>query len=378
MTEFFDSQFFPALFEPYAQNDAYISLQTDIEKYDEFRTLLRTAQKNYNSWLEEPEESLREELEGDVNNAWQTLQEWLVGTLASGDWNPEWLAWLIYTTLFDSPPWERLLEILKLTSLWARNHKSPEFIDEKAFKKSVGKLDMMLGDSAGEPLIKTPLGMIPLVANKGLTDLSLKCDGAQKEAIKKSLKSDDITSLVSLAKQLTLIRDELTTLTQEASRRGLTLNAQQSHQLFADIVDLLSFFSGQDFTTEPEPATPEPPLPEPSTEEQSTEERTTELKKPAPASPASPSTEPKGLPEGDYFALGDAPIKNRDQARAHLKMLTDYFQATEPLSPLPFLLEKALRWSGYTLPQLLEVEFQQDTETRQKFCAELGLEELAN
>ena len=377
MAELFESQFFPTLFEPYTQNDAYIGLQTDVEKYDEFRTLLSAAQKNYTTWLEEPEAELRKELEGDVNSAWQTLQEWLVSTLARGDWNPEWLAWLIYTTLFDNNPWLRFLESLKLTSLWVKHHKSPDFIDEKAFKKSVAKLNMVLGDDAGEPLIKIPLGMISVVAEKGLTDLTLKCDSEQKETIKKSLNDGDISNLVSQAEQFSLIRDELTTLTQEASQRNLNLNTQQSRNLFADIVELLSFFSGQNLAVEPEP---EPSAAEPYPSEPSAEEPISKSEK---STPAELTTIPKTyvptasvLPDIESFTLQDGPIKNRDQARTHLKMLTDYFQATEPLSPLPFLLQKALRWSGYTLPQLLDVEFQQDAETRKKFCTELGLEEL--
>lgn len=47
-------------------------------------------------------------------------------------------------------------------------------------------------------------------------------------------------------------------------------------------------------------------------------------------------------------------IQNRDHAFHELRKLADYFKQTEPHSPVPFLLERAIRWGYLSLPELLQ------------------------
>ncbi|MCF1427721.1 MAG: type VI secretion system ImpA family N-terminal domain-containing protein [Shewanella sp.] len=46
--------------------------------------------------------------------------------------------------------------------------------------------------------------------------------------------------------------------------------------------------------------------------------------------------------------------QNRDCAFHELRKLADYFKQTEPHSPVPFLLERAIRWGYLSLPELLQ------------------------
>ena len=67
---------------------------------------------------------------------------------------------------------------------------------------------------------------------------------------------------------------------------------------------------------------------------------------------------------------------SRNKACVQLEELTSFFRATEPHSPISFLLEKALRWSKYTLPELLAAEMGADEVTCKRFCAHLGLDNI--
>ncbi|WDZ71665.1 hypothetical protein PWW31_10700 [Vibrio harveyi] len=50
----------------------------------------------------------------------------------------------------------------------------------------------------------------------------------------------------------------------------------------------------------------------------------------------------------------DVQVHNRDHAFHELRKLADYFKQTEPHSPVPFLLERAIRWGYLSLPELLQ------------------------
>lgn len=51
---------------------------------------------------------------------------------------------------------------------------------------------------------------------------------------------------------------------------------------------------------------------------------------------------------------GNAAITNRDQALKTLTQVAQFFAKTEPHSPLPFLLQRAVRWGNLPLPELLK------------------------
>jgi len=47
-------------------------------------------------------------------------------------------------------------------------------------------------------------------------------------------------------------------------------------------------------------------------------------------------------------------LASRDQAFQELRRIAEYFKATEPHSPISFLLERAIRWGYMSLPELLQ------------------------
>lgn len=49
-----------------------------------------------------------------------------------------------------------------------------------------------------------------------------------------------------------------------------------------------------------------------------------------------------------------ANVKNRDDAFAKLKVIAEFFKKNEPHSPIPFLIERAIRWGYMDLPALMK------------------------
>jgi type VI secretion system protein ImpA len=47
-------------------------------------------------------------------------------------------------------------------------------------------------------------------------------------------------------------------------------------------------------------------------------------------------------------------LETRDQAIKMLKEVSDFFHKTEPHSPMPYAIDQVVRWSGLSLPELLQ------------------------
>jgi type VI secretion system protein ImpA len=65
------------------------------------------------------------------------------------------------------------------------------------------------------------------------------------------------------------------------------------------------------------------------------------------------------------------PIRNREDAFRRLAEVAAFFRQTEPHSPIPYLIERAVTWGGMTLEQLLE-ELIKDSGTRDQIGELLG------
>jgi type VI secretion system protein ImpA len=66
------------------------------------------------------------------------------------------------------------------------------------------------------------------------------------------------------------------------------------------------------------------------------------------------------------------PIRSRDAALDRLREVADYFRRTEPHSPVPYLITRAINWSRMSFEQLL-VELVKDEHSRSEISSTLGL-----
>jgi len=93
--------------------------------------------------------------------------------------------------------------------------------------------------------------------------------------------------------------------------------------------------------------------------------------------------QPEG--EGDAGANGDefageggangsavGPIRGREDALAKLREVADFFRRTEPHSPVPYLIQRAINWSRMSFEQLL-VELVKDENSRLDINSTLGI-----
>ncbi|MCL6268837.1 hypothetical protein M3P05_02585 [Sansalvadorimonas sp. 2012CJ34-2] len=343
-------------------------MTTSSAKYDQFRPMLRVAQKSLSDWIDEPDEQARTALALDNALAWQTLFEWLVTAMKSGDWNPEWLGWCCYGLLFGPSPLEHHNNMLEVILLWIEKHKQPETSDQqRAYSACFQKMEAIYCDSQGEPLILVPIRMIPLTGHVGYAELS-SYSQEQLTELRDEIGSPGLQNMEAMRKLVTQARLLYQKIFQISQKKEHPLPINMVETELTSISNLMTAIIGDSGIELPESS---------EAEQQHTpdvvSQSLNELNETASSSETTSSLA-TAIPSIDNIQTMP---QNRDQARAILKTLVQFFQATEPLSPVPYLLDKALRWTGYTLPQLLTYELKTDSETRSRLCQHLGLHELS-
>lgn len=84
----------------------------------------------------------------------------------------------------------------------------------------------------------------------------------------------------------------------------------------------------------------------------------------------------RGGPGTGAASIGDAAVRNREDAFRALVKVADFFKRTEPHSPIAYKLEEAVRWGRLTLPELMEELMQDlvsDNTTRQELFRRAGI-----
>lgn len=64
---------------------------------------------------------------------------------------------------------------------------------------------------------------------------------------------------------------------------------------------------------------------------------------------------------------------DRHQAISSLQHISQFFKQSEPHSPIPYLLDRAVRWSNLTLPELIE-EMVSDGNSRSEISKLTGIQ----
>lgn len=96
-----------------------------------------------------------------------------------------------------------------------------------------------------------------------------------------------------------------------------------------------------------------------------------EVQVPAPAGGAAAiqtATPVAAAPESAVQAQARGPIRNRADAYLRLAEAAEYLLATEPHSPVPYLVRRAVSWGGMSLTQLLAELVQDDSDRRGIFA----------
>ena len=173
------------------------------DDYIAFNELLLIAQGTLNDWVNEPEKDRLQSLMQSNQDSWETLFEWLIARILEDDWNPEWLGWIIYCCQFSFTPWENLSTALQLAACWL-NKQMQQMDEDSADKlnKGIIKLNTIIGDHDGTPLLYETLNLLPLFAERSRPQLeALGTD--EKTKFKKTITP-------KLSKEIAQVRNYLT------------------------------------------------------------------------------------------------------------------------------------------------------------------------
>jgi type VI secretion system protein ImpA len=97
------------------------------------------------------------------------------------------------------------------------------------------------------------------------------------------------------------------------------------------------------------------------------------LKLPSEEAPAEETGEAsEGGEQSAAPAAAAGPIQSRDQAFKQLRIIADFFRQTEPHSPISYVLEKAIKWGGMSLAELIP-ELIPDSSSREHYSTMTGV-----
>jgi type VI secretion system protein ImpA len=80
----------------------------------------------------------------------------------------------------------------------------------------------------------------------------------------------------------------------------------------------------------------------------------------------------EGAAGGTGAATASGPIKSRDQAFRQLRNIANFFRQTEPHSPISYVLDKAVKWGGMPLNELI-AELIPDSNSREHYMTLTGV-----
>lgn len=69
------------------------------------------------------------------------------------------------------------------------------------------------------------------------------------------------------------------------------------------------------------------------------------------------------------------PIKNRQDGFRQLKMISEFFRNTEPHSPIPYIIDRAIQWGNLSLMELMD-ELIPDESSREKYASLTGVSSI--
>ena len=319
------------------------------------RNAYNIAQTSFHKLAMNPEDNELDELQLANQENWQNLETLLLDCLQQHSRDIECMAWLAMACLFSNQPYAQLASVIKLVdralnSYWPAIQ--PYLPDEKvksddpAYERANHQykaMQRLLGDSEDSCPLVPPLCMLPLVADVDFATYQRSKSSLHelKQQISSRLPSEK-NELITRINNILAVQDALdsldNTLGKHFTEAGVHVPTTQylRKQLDSNLQALKELSDGT--------ITPWPP----------DLHKQARLASEAIQHEPEPDSEPqdRGEPEPQNIVMNRAGF-TRDQAFQQIRMLSDFFQRTEPQSPVPYILEKAIRW-GYTpLPQLM-------------------------
>ncbi|MGF1703199.1 type VI secretion system ImpA family N-terminal domain-containing protein [Photobacterium makurazakiensis] len=362
--------------------------------YRSYRNAFNVAQSSFRQLIETPEALENAETVNANNENWTQLASECRSCLSEHSKDVEILSWYTVSQLFTSDPINNLANALSafdqvVNQYWdtlqpilpEKKRKGATEADQtkEVTEHRVKPLLQLVGDTAESGLLYMPLQMIPLVGDIDFGRFFAAEKTGNLSALKQtasecfSTEQADIESkIVALGKVL----DSMTVLEQSLAKKCAAAGVSSVSFRFVKesierLINAVQFLVGEQFSqwpldvgsVQPEVqgmiagTVDQPPVALAISDSRQEGGRTSERQQAA--QPA---------------AIGTHTLASRDQALAELQKIADYFQQTEPHSPIYLLLKRAIRWGGMSLPELLQELVGDQDSVNQRIQQLAGLE----
>ena len=337
-------------------------LKSNRQLYRPLRNVYNVAQTSLHKLSLNPDPSELEELLIVNKENWSELETMLLDILQTNSRDLECLVWLAMAQLFSDQPYIRLARVLNLLEQVVQTFwpdVQPLLPDEKirsSDEQGVAReraelqsrpLKLLFGESEDSCQIAVPLRMLPLIGD--IDYVRYQRDEAELRNQLQELRSDILGSEDEIVKRINSMQDVLDALdaldkTLQSCFAELNMAAPGSRffreQLEANLNAMQNLTNG---IIEPWPL-----------DARKTVESEQEISEAATLTVGLSDSDAESGVNNSRTGNSLAPGFERNQAFHQLRSLADFFQKTEPQSPVSYLLEKAIRW-GYTpLPELMQ------------------------
>ena len=345
--------------------------------YRGLRNTFNMAQSSFRQLVESPDATADEELLNANTSNWEELARQCEDTLKNTSKDVEVFCWLATAQLFKRDPFGCLASVLEvfaqtIETLWSDLNPKPPIEKLKADDEAgqqrewaehrIKPLLQLVGDTADSGLLYMPLQMIVLVGGIDYSryfsaerngDLgSLKEEAQAAFSSEKSQVTETITSLGQIYAGLERLESVVNERCREDGATGLSFRFVK--ESVERLINALRYLVGDQYNVWPLDPVEEATAPEVEAAVESVEtaaENT--LSEPTLSAESAPMPAQAQVPDAIVSLAQPGEIYNRDQAFQELRKIADYFQRTEPHSPVYMLLERAIRWGYMSLPELL-------------------------
>ena len=359
-------------------------LKSNRQLYRPLRNVYNVAQTSLHKLSLNPDPSELEELLIANQENWSELETILLDILQTNSRDLECLVWLAMAQLFSEQPYIRLAHVLNLIEQVVRTFwpdVQPLLPDEKirsSDEQGMAReraelqsrpLKLLFGESEDSCQIAVPLRMLPLVGS--IDYVRYQRDEAELRNQLQELRSEILDSKDEIVKRINNMQDVLDALdildkTLQSCFGELNMAAPGSRFLRKQLdANLLAMQNLTDGIIVPWPLDARKSI----ESEQEISEKTAILKEGLSDTESQSAENGSGVSGGYSTTVGF----DRNQAFHQLRSLAEFFQKTEPQSPMSYLLEKVIRW-GYTpLPELMHELLKGDETTLERITELIGM-----
>ncbi|MGB0894722.1 MAG: ImpA family type VI secretion system protein [Parashewanella sp.] len=349
-------------------------LKGDKAAFRQLRNGFNLAQTSLRKLSQNPDSAELENLQNENTNNWGTLSNDLVDVFKGSSRDVELIGWFSAAQLFLDPSiesfamclewfaflvdehWDELNPVLPEDKL--KTETESERLTEQA-KAKLKAFFQLLGDSEESSLLYAPILMLPLVADVSFfhyqsAEKRGEAGQIQQHTLQQAAQERDLitTKMENLNRATAAIDKLAVSAAKHCQAVGVSSpNFNFVKGLVAKVSKAIEYLTGIKLAdTATAQLDNESGLPQAS-EGRHNEETSTETGLGQPAE------------MGQQMLISSAPnlsqtaamnSMNRTIALHQLREISDYFRQSEPHSPVSFLIEKAIRWGGMSLPNLLK------------------------